>query len=175
MTGSASRHERPDIQRSTRPWLALAAWIGGSLATSAVGAIASTRAPEFYAELAKPAWAPPSGVFGPVWTVLYIMMGIAAWLVWREGGWNGRGKLALRLYIVQLVLNAMWTWIFFVWHRGALALAEILLLTAIVTVTAVLFARVRLVAGLLLVPYIAWLLYATALTWSVWQRNPAAL
>ena len=123
----------------------------------------------------KPAWAPPSGVFGPVWTALYVMMAVAAWLVWRQGGWRGPNGTALRLYIVQLALNALWTWLFFVWHQGAWAFAEILLLIGVVAVVAVLFARARPIAGLLLVPYLAWLLFAAALTFAVWQRNPGLL
>ena len=175
MTGPGAEGRTADVARSTKPWLALAAWIGGSFAAGALGGIASTRAPEFYAELVKPGWAPPSSVFGPVWTALYVMMAVAAWLVWRHGGWRGTSGTALRLYILQLALNALWTWLFFVWHQGAWALAEILVLTAVVGVVAILFGRIRPIAGLLLVPYLAWLLFATALTASVWQRNPGLL
>ena len=175
MTGAVEEGRTADVQHSTKPWVALAAWIGGSFAAGALGGIASTRAPEFYAELVKPDWAPPSGVFGPVWTTLYLMMAVAAWLVWREGGWRGRSGTALRLYIVQLALNALWTWLFFVWHQGAWALAEVLLLSALVAFIAILFWRVRPIAGMLLVPYLAWLLFASALTAAVWQRNPGVL
>ncbi len=164
-----------DVQRSTKPWLGLAAWIGGSLAAGAIGGIASTRAPEFYSELTRPIWAPSSAVFGPVWTVLYIMMAVAAWLVWREGGWRGTSGTALRLYIVQLALNALWTWLFFVWRQGAVALIEILVLIAVVAVVAVLFGRVRRIAGLLLLPYLSWLCFAAALTAAVWRMNPSVL
>ncbi len=81
-------------------------------------------AASFYATLVLPAWAPPAGVFGPAWTLLYAMMAIAAWLVWRERGWRG-ARPALWLYLVQLAINALWSWLFFGWKLGALAFADI--------------------------------------------------
>src|SRR5688500_6721216 len=102
-------------------------------------------------------------------------MAVAAWLVWRHGGWRGTSGTALRLYIVQLALNALWTWLFFVWRQGAWALAEILVLITVVAVVAMLFARVRRISGLLLLPYLSWLCFAAALTFAVWRRNPGLL
>jgi len=156
-------------------WLALVGWIVGCFAAAAIGGLASTRASEFYTALSRPAWAPPPTVFGPVWTALYLLMAVAAWLVWKDGGWRGPSRLALRLFVLQLALNALWTWLFFVWHRGALALAEIVLLSVIVALTAILFARRRPLAGVLLSPYLAWLGFATALTAALWRRNPTLL
>ncbi|MBA2684300.1 MAG: tryptophan-rich sensory protein [Gemmatimonadaceae bacterium] len=156
-------------------WISLALWILGSFAAGAVGAIASTRAPQFYAELEKPRWAPPARAFGPVWSVLYLLMGIAAWFVWRAQGWSGGARLALSLFVVQLALNALWTWLFFVLHRGALAFAELLLLLLVVAVTALLFTRIEPIAGLLLVPYLIWLGVAMALNHAVWRDNPTLL
>lgn len=154
--------------------LALAGWIAVSLAAGALGGIASVGAASFYAELSKPAWAPPGWLFGPVWTTLYVLMGIAAWLVWRESGWEwGRG--ALTLFLVQLAGNALWTWLFFAWRQGGLALAEIVVLAALIIATMAAFARVRPLAAVLLAPYLAWVLFATALTASVWRRNPGLL
>lgn len=132
------------------------------------------NARDFYAALAKPPWAPPGWVFGPVWTTLYILMGIAAWLVWRERGWTG-ARGALSLFLVQLAANALWTWLFFAWRRGGLALAEIILLAALIVATMLAFARVRRTAAVLLVPYLLWVLFATALTAAVWQRNRGLL
>lgn len=152
----------------------LVAWLLASLAAGAVGSVASAGAPELYAELDKPAWAPPPGVFGPVWTVLYLLMGVAAWLVWRERGLAG-ARGALGLFGAQLALNALWSWLFFEWRLGGLALAEVVLLLVLVAATAVAFRRVRPLAGALLLPYLLWVAFATALTWSLWQRNPGLL
>jgi tryptophan-rich sensory protein len=142
--------------------------------TGAIGAVASVEAKSFYATLNQPAWAPPAGVFGPVWTLLYIAMAWAAWLVWRERGF-GRARGALGLFVVQLVFNALWSWLFFGWHRGALAFADILVLLALIVATIVAFARIRRAAAWLLAPYLAWVAFATLLSYSVWQRNPLAL
>ena len=145
-----------------------------SLAAGAVGAIASRHAREFYGGLVKPAWAPPGWIFGPVWTVLYILMGIAAWLVWRAAGWNGATG-ALSLFLVQLACNAAWSWLFFAWRRGALAFGEILLLWVLIAATIAAFWRVRPLAGALLIPYLLWVTFATVLTYAVWRMNPALL
>ena len=151
-------------------------WLGWALLTgvaAAAGGYASRSAAGFYATLDRPAWAPPAWLFGPAWTVLYLLMATGAWMVGRADG-PGRGA-ALGLYVVQLVANAAWTWIFFAWRRGAWAFAEVLVLLALVALTLVAFWRVRPVAGALLVPYLAWVTFATALTWSVWRRNPELL
>lgn len=149
-------------------------WLLLSFAASATGAVASVQAATFYQQLAQPAWAPPSSVFGPVWTVLYALMGIAAWLVWREGGWR-RQRGVLALFVVQLVVNALWSWLFFAWHRGALGFADIVLLWLLIVATLVGFWRVRPLAGALLVPYLCWVSFAAALNFAVWQLNPQIL
>ena len=158
----------------TAAWLGLVGGVVLSLAAGAVGAVASVRAADFYMRLQRPNWAPPPWLFGPVWTVLYVLMGVAAWLVWRERGW-ARARSALSHFDVQLACNAAWTWLFFAWRRGELALADIVLLAALVVATMVAFARVRTLAAVLLVPYLLWVLFATALTASIWQRNPGLL
>lgn len=152
--------------------VSLAGWLLLVAIAAALGAIASRDAPQFYAQLSLPSWAPPSGVFGPVWTVLYALMGVAAWLVWRA---PGRHPGAIALFVVQLAANALWSWLFFAWRSGALAAAEVVLLLALVAATTVAFWRVRKLAGMLLLPYLAWVSYATALTISAWQRNPGLL
>src|SRR5690242_8847322 len=88
-----------------------------TFAAAGLGAAASIHAAAFYAELNRPSWAPPANVFGPVWSVLYSMMAIAAWLVWRSEGENRR---ALAIFAAQLIANALWSWLFFAWHKGAL-------------------------------------------------------
>ena len=150
----------------------LVGWLLLAFAAAAVGAAASIHAASFYAQLNKPAWAPPAGVFGPVWTVLYALMGVAAWLVWRS---PGATRNALVLFCAQLAANALWSWLFFGWHRGALATAEVALLLVLVAWTAIAFARISRLAGLLLVPYVLWVAFASLLTWAVWQANPGLL
>ena len=154
--------------------LALGGWLLLCFSAAGAGGIASASAPSFFAQLDRPGWAPPAALFGPVWTVLYIAMGVAAWLVWRERG-RAKVRLALSLFVAQLVLNALWTWIFFAWRQGALAFAEIATLWVLIAATAVAFARVRRLACVLLVPYLAWVAYAAALTAAVWRRNPGLL
>ncbi|MEO7152084.1 MAG: TspO/MBR family protein [Burkholderiaceae bacterium] len=161
-------------QSLTQQALGLLGWLAVVFAAGALGAVASVRAASFYAFLSQPSWAPPAWLFGPVWTVLYGLMAIAAWLVWRERGFRGASG-ALTLFIAQLALNALWTWIFFAWHRGALALLEIVVLWLLVAATMVAFWRWHRLAAALLLPYLAWVGFATALTYSLWRMNPAQL
>jgi len=158
------------IPSRVNPWAALAGWLLLTTVVGGLGAIASVDAREFYSTLNQPAWAPPAGVFGPVWTLLYIGMGVAAWLVWRERGF-ARARGALGLFLLQLGVNALWSWLFFAWHRGGLAFADILVLLVLIVATIFAFSRIRRAAAWLLAPYLAWVIFATALNWSVWQRN----
>lgn len=152
----------------------LVAWMAVTLMAGGIGAIASVDAASFYASLNQPAWAPPASVFGPVWTALYVLMGVAAWLVWREPASRERTQ-ALVVFVVQLAVNALWSWLFFAWHLGAWALADVLLLLALIVVTIAIFRRVRPLAAVLLVPYLAWVGFASALTWAMWRANPGML
>lgn len=154
--------------------LGLIGWFVATFAASIVGAIASVQATSFYQELVQPSWAPPSSVFGPVWTVLYALMAIAAWLVWRTGGFRANRR-ALLLFIAQLVANALWSWLFFAWHRGWWAFVDIVVLWVLIVATLVAFWRVRILAGVLLVPYLLWVSFAMALNFSVWRLNPQVL
>lgn len=154
--------------------IGLVAWLAISFIASGIGVMASMRADSFYGQLVQPTWAPPSSVFGPVWTILYALMGIAAWLVWRVGGFRA-GRSALTLFLVQLAVNALWSWLFFAWHRGALAFADIVLLWLLIIATLVSFWRVSPLAGALLIPYLLWVSFAAALNFSVWQLNPQVL
>lgn len=144
-----------------------------AFAAAAVGATASIRAAEFYQTLARPGWAPPAGVFGPVWSILYCSMAIASWLVWRRDR-PGR-SIALAVYLLQLALNALWSWVFFAWHHGGWAFAEVLALWAFVLLTIMLFWRVNRPAAILLLPYFLWVSFASCLTFAVWRLNPALL
>jgi len=149
-------------------------WLAAALAAGALGAIASVHAAEFYAQLAQPSWAPPAWVFGPVWSTLYVLMGIASWLVWRERGSRFRAQ-ALALYVVQLLANALWSWLFFAWHRGAFAFVDVVVLLVLIASTVGVFSRVNRTAAWLMIPYLGWVSFATGLTFSVWQRNPTVL
>jgi tryptophan-rich sensory protein len=152
----------------------LVAWLVASFVAAGIGAAAAIDAAPFYAQLVRPAWAPPASLFGPVWTALYLLMAIAAWLAWRVGGFRA-ARTALALFFVQLALNALWSWLFFAWHRGGLALADIVVLWAAIVATLLAFWRIRPLAGALLVPYLLWVGFATALNFAVWRFNPRLL
>jgi len=150
--------------------MGLFAWLILSFAAAATGAVASSEAGTFYEQLVRPGWAPPAWLFAPVWTVLYLLMGTAAWLVWRQHGFK-QARTALALFVIQLAANALWTWVFFVWHQGALAFAEIVLLWCLIAVTIASFWRFSRVAAALLLPYLAWVTFASALTFATWRLN----
>lgn len=150
-------------------------WLAVSFVAASIGSSASIRAGSFYSQkLVRPEWAPPPDLFGPVWTILYALMGIAAWLVWRSGGFRA-ARAALALFLVQLAVNALWSWLFFGWHQGALAFADIVLLWVLIVGTLIAFWRISALAGALLIPYLLWVSFATALNYSVWQLNPQIL
>jgi len=155
-------------------WIGLLVCLGVTAVAAAAGAIASVDAAAFYTLLSKPDWAPPALLFGPVWTVLYVLMAIAAWLVWRQDGLSG-AKGPLVLYVIQLALNALWTWLFFRWRQGEAAIVEIMVLWLFVLLTLVVFRRRSVLAGLLLLPYLAWVTFAMALTMEIWRRNARVL
>jgi len=141
-----------------------AAGIGGLFTAPAV------RAGGWYYQIQKPAWTPPSWLFGPVWTALYLMMAVAAWLVWRQGGWAAQGG-ALGLFLVQLILNAAWSWLFFGLHSPSAGLVGISLLWIAILLTILAFFRVSPVAGWLMVPYLLWVSFAAALNLTIWRLN----
>jgi|SRR5690554_5207828 len=161
-------------QSKQQQMLGLIGWFSVSFAAAAIGAAASVQAGAFYGQLVQPSWAPPSSAFGPVWTVLYALQAIAAWLVWRRGGVRAN-RNALSLFLAQLALNALWTWLFFAWRLGGWAFAEIVVLWVLIVATLVSFWRVRPLAGALLIPYLLWVSFASALNYSVWQLNPLVL
>lgn len=150
----------------SRRWFALAAFFLITFSAPALSAFIEMPG-AWYAALKKPALNPPSWVFGPVWTLLYTLMSIAAWLVWQRVGF----KNPLVLYFIQLALNAAWTPIFFGAHALGPALAVIAALWVMIFVTLLNFRRVSHAAGWLLVPYLGWVTFATYLNWSLWRLN----
>ena len=125
---------------------------------------------EWYASLAKPRWNPPSWYFAPVWSALYVMMAVAAWMVWQRGGWSAQRR-PLALFLGQLALNALWTPLFFGGHGMGLALAEITLLWLAIAGTVGAFWAVNRKAAWLLVPYLAWVSFAAYLNFTLWRLN----
>ena len=154
------------MRRRTLP--GLFGWLAASYAAALIGSRFEPDA--WYEQLVKPAWTPPGWLFGPVWTVLYGLMGVAAWLVWKRRGFAGAPN-ALGAFIVQLALNAAWSWLFFGLRRPGLALLDILLLWAAIAITALLFWRHRGLAAALLVPYLLWVSFAACLNFEIWRLN----
>lgn len=167
MNNTPSDLTRPTLSAG-RSLAALAGWLILTYSASATVVFVSTGG--WYAGLAKPTWNPPGWLFGPVWTVLYAMMAVAAWRVWRRGGW-ARQKTTLGLFVVQWTFNALWTPLFFGLHRPGWALAEILVLLAAILATIRAFWRVDRIAGALLVPYVGWVAFASMLNWTIWRLN----
>ena len=147
------------------PILTFLLFLGLTVAAAAIGAMFQPGA--WYQALIKPAWTPPNWLFGPVWTVLYVMIAIAGWLVWREQGLS----FVVVVWALQLVLNGAWSWIMFGQHQIGLALADIFLLWISIVLFAVLAWPVSLTASLLFVPYLAWVSYAGALNFAIWRLN----
>ncbi len=151
-----------------RELLGLIVWMLFVFAASLTGLFVSTDG--WYAELNKPAWNPPNWIFGPVWTVLYIMMAVAAWRVWLKGGWSSQ-RVPLVLFVVQWALNALWTPLFFGLHLLGWALIEILILLLFILLTILAFRQVDRIASFLLVPYAIWVAFASVLNFTLWQMN----
>ncbi len=163
MTGHVANPPRTSSARL----LGLAAFGAAVVAAALVGVLGVTGTSAEYQSLEQPSWAPPSWLFGPVWTVLYAMIAVAGWLVWRRTGWT----TALTVWAVQLVLNAVWTPIFFGFGRYGLALVDIVVLWVLIGVTIWLFRPVSRSAAALLLPYWAWVTFATALNAFIWNAN----
>lgn len=155
-----------------RPAIALAVAVLLPLAVGGLGSFATFSAVrDWYPTLLRPSFAPPNWLFGPVWTTLYVMMGMASWLAWRQGVAKPEVRSALGLYGVQLAFNLAWSWLFFGLRQPFLALIEIVVLLVLIAITAWRFAAVsRLAAGLML-PYLAWVTFATVLNAGFWWLN----
>lgn len=148
-------------------WAPLGGFLLATLAAASSGAFFGPG--PWYENLAKPSWNPPNWLFGPAWTLLYILMAIAAWMVWKVDGFG----LPLLLWVVQLLLNAGWSWVFFGLRRPDLAFYELVAMWLAVVATTIAFAGVRADAAWLMVPYIAWVTFAGALNLKIWQLNGA--
>ena len=141
------------------------------LAVAAVGGLATTpNIPNWYAGLAKPSWTPPDWIFGPVWSVLYLSMAVAAWLVWRQTGLAG-AAVPTALFGIQLLLNTLWSWLFFGLHSPSAALVDIILLWTAIAATMVAFWRRSMVAGIIFLPYLVWVSFASVLNLAIWRLN----
>ena len=154
-------------------WIGLVVFVAICLGAGALGALATT--PEldgWYRTIKKPSWTPPGWLFGPVWTMLYILMGIAAWMVWKPAGFKNSAT-PLVLFAIQLALNIAWSWIFFSMHEMGWALIEILALWLAIAATTVAFFRRVPTAGWLLLPYLGWVTFASYLNFTIWRLNAA--
>ncbi|XTZ18107.1 TspO/MBR family protein [Micromonospora echinospora] len=150
-----------------RPWLALLGFGAAVVVAAGIGVLGVSGTSGEYASLRQPAWAPPSWLFGPVWSLLYAMIAVSGWLVWRRVGFGP----ALGAWTAQLVLNAVWTPIFFGAGRYGLAFLDIVVLWLLIGLTVALFRRVSRPATLLMLPYWAWVTFAACLNVAIWQLN----
>ena len=148
--------------------LGLLGWILFCFLASGTAIFVSTGG--WYAQLHKPSWNPPSWVFGPAWTLLYVMMAVAAWLIWCDGGWKAQWR-PLILFLFQWLLNALWTPLFFGLHLTGLAFAEIVALWFVLAATLRSFWYVRKAAAILLMPYLLWITFAASLNFAIWRLN----
>uniref|UniRef100_A0A7V4G704 Tryptophan-rich sensory protein n=1 Tax=Desulfobacca acetoxidans TaxID=60893 RepID=A0A7V4G704_9BACT len=155
--------ERAPAYQGLLMWLALCfvvAWFGSRFEPG-----------PWYAGLTKPWWTPPDWLFGPVWTVLYTLMAIAAWLVWRKAGFRG-APLALGLFLGQLALNGAWSWLFFGLQQPGWALVDLALLAGVLGAAILAFGAHHPLAARLLVPYLIWVIFAGMLNYALWRLNP---
>lgn len=152
-------------------WIGLVLFVLICLGAGGLGAVATT--PEidgWYRTVAKPEWNPPDWVFGPVWTTLFVLMGISAWLVWKPAGFK-YAATPLSLFALQLILNVAWSWIFFGLHQIGWAAVEIVILWMAILATTIAFFRRSKSAGWLLVPYLSWVTFASLLNFTIWRLN----
>jgi len=143
-------------------------WLGASLAAGWVGS--RFQPGEWYAALAKPSWNPPNFVFAPVWSTLYVLMGLAAWLVWRRAGFL-KARVALGVFLFQLFLNTLWSYLFFGLHRPDFAFIDIVALWLTILLNAFVFRRISTPAALLMLPYLIWVSFASVLNLQIWRLN----
>jgi tryptophan-rich sensory protein len=158
-------------QKFSRDILGLLGFLGASFMVSGLGAaITATSVGNWYQTLAKPFFNPPDWIFAPVWTSLFIMMAIAGWRVWRKAGQRHQSKVFM-LYAVQLGLNLGWSALFFGLQQIGWALTEIIVLLLVLVANTIVFWRIDKAAGILFVPYVLWVSFATLLTASLWRLN----
>jgi benzodiazapine receptor len=167
MSTASAISVRPSSARSA---VALAGWVAVTFAAAAMGGLFLPG--DWYARLQKPAWNPPNWIFGPVWTALYTIMAVTAWLVWKRGGFAGQRR-ALLFFLLQLLLNALWSPLFFGLHLPGLAFVDLVLLWLALLATLATFWKAHRLAGAMLLPYLAWVTFAGALNFAIWRLNPS--
>ncbi|MBK7560247.1 MAG: tryptophan-rich sensory protein [Chitinophagaceae bacterium] len=140
--------------------------IGGT-----AGFFTATGVDSWYQTINKPSWNPPGWIFGPVWTTLYVMMGVALFFVWKSDVNEQLKRTAITLFAIQLVLNFFWSFIFFSQHQPGWALVEIIVMWVFILLTIFSFAPISKTAAWLLVPYISWVSFATILNYTIWKLN----
>jgi translocator protein len=161
-----------NLLRDWRNILKLAISVGICLLAGAFGAIFTTQSiPDWYATIAKPSFNPPNWIFGPVWTLLYIMMGISAFMVWKKGIEDPRGRFSILVFLFQLLLNATWSVLFFGFRSPFAGLMGIVLLWAAIFLTVFSFFKISKPAGWLLIPYLGWVSFAVVLNYFIWAMN----
>ena len=159
---------------SSRPndYLLLGASLILCIVAAVVGGIVTAASVQtWYQTIQKPSWNPPDGLFGPVWTILYLLMAVALWRVWRLGWGESGVRLAVTLFVLQLGLNVLWSFVFFGLRQPGWAFLEIVVLWGFILATLISFYRLERLAGVLLVPYLAWVTFATVLNGAVWRLN----
>jgi len=163
--------KKTDEMSGMARWAGLVTFIVLCLGAGGLGAIATTpEIPTWYQDLVKPSWNPPAYLFGPVWTALFVMMAIAGWLVWKPRGFT-QAAVPLTLFGSQLVLNVAWSWIFFGAHQPGWAFLEIIVLWLAILATTAAFFRSDKTAGWLMIPYLAWVSFASVLNFTIWRLN----
>jgi translocator protein len=167
MSTASAISVRPSSAHSA---VALAGWVAVTFAVAAMGGLFLPG--DWYARLQKPAWNPPSWIFGPVWTALYTIMAVTAWLVWKRGGFAGQRR-ALLFFLLQLLFNALWSPLFFGLHLPGLAFVDLVLLWLALLATVAAFWKAHRLAGAMLLPYLAWVTFAGALNFAIWRLNPS--
>lgn len=171
VSSSLSRRNSMAQSPPIYPWLGLCIFCTLCFAVGVFGGLVTIpNIPNWYTGLAKPSWTPPDWIFGPVWSVLYLSMAVAAWLVWRQAGWAD-AAVPMALFSIQLLLNALWSWLFFGLHSPGAAAVDIVLLWAAVAAATFVFWRRSTLAGVLFVPYLVWVSFATALNVAIWRLN----
>ena len=167
MSTASAISVRPSSARSA---VALAGWVAVTFAAAAMGGLSLPG--DWYARLQKPVWNPPNWIFGPVWTALYTIMAVTAWLVWKRGGFAGQRR-ALLFFLLQLIFNALWSPLFFGLHLPGLAFVDLVLLWLALLATVTAFWKAHPLAGAMLLPYLAWVTFAGALNFAIWRLNPS--
>ena len=173
--GETDVNSNPGVTFLENRWFVLLLFVVVCFGVAAIGSFwTSSSVNTWYAGLRKPSFTPPSWIFAPVWSTLYLLMALSAWLVWKAAGWSG-ALVALSLFFAQLALNLAWSGLFFGLRRPDLALVDIGFLLAAIVATALAFRTFSSLAAWLLVPYALWVAFATLLNFKIWRLNSISL